>query len=251
MLNNNNKGKGASEDKDMMKDQSVDGKKSIMGDDHVVDEKNDNDNNTMHLDVTEENEESTHTTTTAAAVAAAGDAPNLITTTAVAANPTQVNDMAGTQTLPSQGLFTGLAVQAASAPAAAGIQPAPAVTTVAANGLVYPSHVASVSSSSKTKSGDEGGEDKIRWQRGRDWTKVVNKTASCWAGTRIDYLWVSPNFPFPILQCHRIDTDCSDHFPVRLVFGAGNKEVHDDDDVHQEIHHDGKDEHTKEKEGTM
>jgi len=40
------------------------------------------------------------------------------------------------------------------------------------------------------------------------------KIATCWAQTRIDYIWVSPNFPWEIHNCWRGDSDASDHVPV-------------------------------------
>ena len=42
-----------------------------------------------------------------------------------------------------------------------------------------------------------------------------------WAGTRIDYFWVSARFPFRITACERLHTDASDHFPIlmRLTLG--------------------------------
>ena len=54
------------------------------------------------------------------------------------------------------------------------------------------------------------------WQERQ--TKMWSRFATCWAGTRIDYVWMSPGWRWPTRSYRVIDEYCSDHFPVLVEF---------------------------------
>jgi len=44
----------------------------------------------------------------------------------------------------------------------------------------------------------------------------VGIVSTCWARTRIDYIWVSKNCPWKLDTCYHWDCELSDHKPVIL-----------------------------------
>ena len=38
--------------------------------------------------------------------------------------------------------------------------------------------------------------------------------ATCWTNTRVDYVWLSENFPGKVIKYGTVDTNASDHYPV-------------------------------------
>jgi len=48
--------------------------------------------------------------------------------------------------------------------------------------------------------------------------EVYSDVATCWAGTRIDYLWLSKDLKAKVHKYERIESHASDHYPLSITF---------------------------------